>query len=123
VLHGGSYISLGFSIGAAGNEFVYISDVKVIPPDTMAYLKSLPRIKTLVLDSLKWDTDNFGHASLREVLPWVDELQPERVFLVGAGCGWGDHDKANEDLATKRGYPHVQLAFDGMFLEGFKLYD
>lgn len=53
MLHGGDYISLGFSIGRAG-EFVYISDVKAIPPDTMAYLKSLPRIKTLVLDSLKW---------------------------------------------------------------------
>lgn len=69
------------------------------------------------------DTDNFGHASLREVLPWVDELNPERVYLVGAGCGWGDHDKANEELATKRGYPHVQLAHDGLFLEGFRLYE
>jgi len=65
VLHGGDYISLGFSIGRPG-EFVYISDVKAIPPETWAYLKSLPRIKTLVLDSLKWDTDNFGHASLKE---------------------------------------------------------
>lgn len=69
------------------------------------------------------DTDNFGHASLREVLPWVDELQPERVYLVGAGCGWGDHDKANEELAAKRGYPHVQLAHDGLYLEGFQLYE
>lgn len=55
VLHGGSYISLGFSIGKEG-EFVYISDVKAIPPETMAYLKSLPKINTLVLDSLKWGT-------------------------------------------------------------------
>lgn len=55
VLHGGDYISLGFSIGKEG-EFVYISDVKAIPPDTWAYLKGLSRIKTLVLDSLKWGT-------------------------------------------------------------------
>lgn len=60
---------------------------------------------------------------MREVLPWVDELQPGRVYLVGAGCGWGDHDKANEELATKRGYPHVQLAHDGLYLEGFQLYE
>lgn len=66
------------------------------------------------------DTNNFGHASLREVLPWVDELKPEQVYLVGAGCGWGDHDRANEELA-KRGYPHVQLAHDGLFLESFQL--
>ena len=63
---------------------------------------------------------NYAHASVDEVLPWVDDLKPEQVWLVGAGCGWGDHDEANAELA-RRGYPQVQLAHDGLFLEGFRL--
>jgi hypothetical protein len=50
VYHGGEYVSLGFSIGKF-NEFVYISDVKIIPIDIMIYLKSL-KIKTLVIDAI-----------------------------------------------------------------------
>jgi hypothetical protein len=50
VYHGGKYVSLGFSIGKY-SEFVYISDVKIIPKDTMIYLKTL-NIKTLVIDAI-----------------------------------------------------------------------
>lgn len=50
VYHGGKYVSLGFSIGKY-SEFVYISDVKIIPLDTMIYLKTL-KIKTLVIDAI-----------------------------------------------------------------------
>ncbi len=120
VHHGGDYVCLGFSIGKPG-EFVYISDVKDIPPTTMAYLKSLPVIKTLVLDCIKFQSGNYAHAAFEEVKAWVDALQPQKVWLVGMGCGIGDHDEANRKIQQELGYPQIELAWDGLYLEGFRL--
>lgn len=120
VLHGGDYICLGFAVGPPG-EFIYLSDVKEIPPETMQYLKDLPRIKTLVVDCLKMRAGNFAHTAFEEVREWIDELKPEKVWLVGMGCGIGDHDEANRIIQDEMGYPMVELAYDGLYLEGFRL--
>lgn len=117
VYHGGTYISLGFSFGEEG-EFVYISDVKIIPEETMIYLKSIPKIKTLVLDCLS-DSGIFSHFSLGEALATADMLQPDNLYLTGMGCGFGLHDDRQEKLSTLR--PNTNLAFDGLYLDGYKL--
>jgi len=119
VLHGGDYVCLGFGVGKPG-EFVYLSDVKDIPVETMSYLKALPKIKTLVVDCIKMTTGNFAHAAFEEVRGWVDELKPEKVWLVGMGCGIGEHDEANRKI-QEMGYPMVELAYDGLYVEGFAL--
>lgn len=116
VWHGGTYVSLGFSFGAAG-EFVYISDVKIIPEETWAYLRSLPRIKVLVLDAL--DRDGiFVHMGLTEALAVCEILKPEQAFFVGMCCDLGLHEELELELAQKGLNCH--LAYDGLLLEGFR---
>jgi phosphoribosyl 1,2-cyclic phosphodiesterase len=117
VYHGGTYISLGFSFGKEG-EFIYISDVKIIPEDTMNYLKSIPKIKTLVLDCLS-DTGIFSHFSLEEALATADILKPENLYLTGMGCGFGLHEDRQVKLSMQR--PNTYLAYDGLMLDGYSL--
>ena len=116
VYHGGTYVSLGFSIGSPG-QFVYISDVKIMPDASMAYLKSLPKIKVLVTDMLD-EEGIFSHMGLHEALALVAELCPEKVYFVGMACRLGLHSEIEARLAVIA--PHCQLAYDGLLLEGFK---
>lgn len=116
VWHGGQYVSLGFCFGKEG-EFVYISDVKVIPPETYGYLQGLPRIQTLVLDCL--DRNGiWSHIGLEEALEVVGVLQPEHTYLVGMSCGLGKHSDIEAELSEK--WPNVHLAYDGLLLSGFQ---
>ena len=110
-------MSLGFSIGKAG-EFVYISDVKIIPEDTMAYLKELPTIKVLVLDVLNQD-GIFAHMGLDEALAIVNILKPETVYFVGMSCSLGLHDDIEAKLALTT--PNAHYAYDGLILENFAM--
>jgi phosphoribosyl 1,2-cyclic phosphodiesterase len=86
----------------------------------MDYLKTIPKIDTLILDCLKRIPGNFAHASLEEALGWVADLKPRRALLVGMGCGIGDHDDANAYIRS-RGYEHVELAYDGLYVSGYQL--
>jgi phosphoribosyl 1,2-cyclic phosphate phosphodiesterase len=117
VYHGGTYISLGFSFGKPG-EFVYISDVKIIPPETYQYLRDLPRIKIFVIDCLTWK-GIFSHMGLDEALDVVKDLNPEKTYLTGMTCGMGDHDKINKKLAEYN--MNVELCYDGMVLDGMQM--
>lgn len=58
--------------------------------------------------------------NLPECLALLDQLQPQRAWLVGMCCEVGAHDAMNARLQAM-GYPHVQLAFDGMTLRGLPL--
>ena len=117
VWHGGEYVSLGFAIGDEG-EFVYISDVKIIPEPTMAYLRSIPQINTLVIDALNRD-GIWPHMGLEEALAVVADLQPKCAYFTGMACDIGFHDVVEAELAERA--PHTHLAFDGLTLEGFRM--
>jgi hypothetical protein len=58
--------------------------------------------------------------NLPECLALIDRLRPQRAFLVGMCCEVGGHDAMNERLKGL-GYPHVQLAYDGMVLRRLPL--
>ncbi len=125
VYHGGTYVSLGFCIGQEG-ELVYISDVKVVPEDSMRLLKNIqPRIKTLVIDVLDLAIGVFSHMGLVEAMEVVKILAPEKVFFVGMSCSIGLHEEA-EALLTER-YPEIiavteaHFAYDGLLIDGFLL--
>ncbi len=118
VYHGGTYVSLGFSFGEEG-EFIYISDVKIIPDETMAYLKSIPKIKVLVIDCLVPGIGILPHMGLDEALAAIEILRPERAYLVGMCCAMGLHDEA--DAMVQERSPITSLAYDGMVLEGFRM--
>ena len=117
VWHGGEYVSLGFAIGDAG-EFVYISDVKIIPEPTMLYLRSLPQINTLVLDALNRG-GIWPHMGLDEALAVVADLKPKCAYFTGMACDMGFHEVVEAELAERA--PHTHLAFDGLVLDGFKM--
>jgi phosphoribosyl 1,2-cyclic phosphate phosphodiesterase len=116
VYHGGKYISLGFSIGKPG-EFVYISDVKVIPKETWYYLKSLPRIKVLVIDSLD-KTGIWSHCGLDEAMDIVEALNPVQAYFTGISCGMGLHDETEQEIQQRN--RSISFAYDGMLLKSFK---
>jgi phosphoribosyl 1,2-cyclic phosphodiesterase len=112
VWHGGEYVSLGFSFGLEG-EFVYISDVKIVPPTTLAYLKAIPKIKNLVIDTL--DRDGiWSHMGLEESMQLITVLQPEKAFLTGMSCELGLHDDVQKELSSR--CANVFLAYDGLVL-------
>jgi phosphoribosyl 1,2-cyclic phosphodiesterase len=119
VLHGGDYVSLGFSIGKEG-EFVYISDVKLIPEETWKYLKSIPRIRYLVIDVLNW-TGIFSHMGCDEAIEVVNELQPEMVYFTGMSCGMGLHDEIEHKLHAELGHQNCFLAYDGLCVSGLAM--
>jgi phosphoribosyl 1,2-cyclic phosphodiesterase len=118
VYHGGKYISLGFSIGKPG-EFVYISDVKIIPEESMRYLMSLPRIKVFVIDVLNTD-GIFAHMGLNEAIEIVKILNPHFTYFTGMTCSIGLHDEIEAQLA--KSLPNAYYAFDGLQLGEFDLF-
>ena len=58
--------------------------------------------------------------NLTECLALLDQLQPQQAYLVGMCCEVGGHDSMDARLKAM-GYPHVQLAWDGMVLRGLPL--
>jgi phosphoribosyl 1,2-cyclic phosphodiesterase len=117
VFHGGEYISLGFSIGKEG-EFVYISDVKIIPESTMEYLRSIPQINTLVIDALN-RIGIWPHMGLEEALAVVETLRPKVAYFTGMACDMGMHDEIEAELAIRA--PNTHLAFDGLVLDNYEI--
>jgi phosphoribosyl 1,2-cyclic phosphodiesterase len=115
VWHGGKYVSLGFNFGNPG-EFVYISDVKIIPQESWDYLVSLPQIQVLVLDVLDWD-GIFSHMGMHEALAICDKLQPKAAYFTGMCCELGLHDDIEQYLQQRS--PNYHLAYDGLVLSDF----
>eukprot|EP00933_Yihiella_yeosuensis_P085019 TRINITY_DN9979_c1_g1_i1.p1 TRINITY_DN9979_c1_g1~~TRINITY_DN9979_c1_g1_i1.p1 ORF type:complete len:430 (-),score=54.49 TRINITY_DN9979_c1_g1_i1:245-1534(-) len=116
VLHGGTYVCMGFSFGANG-EFVYLSDLSKVPGDTMEYLEECA-LEVLVLDSLLKDRANYSHFGLPQALKLVRKLRPKRTLLIGMSCTF-DHERDDEELkklAATEGL-EVCLSYDGLVLE------
>jgi len=105
---------------ACGYSFLYISDVKDIPPETMAWLERVAQIgiDLLAVDALSRNPHT-THFHLDAALDFVRKLRPKRTILVGmSSCGIGDHDETNAELAllAESEGLHVELAYDGMQL-------
>lgn len=116
VWHGGTYVSLGFSFGKDG-EFVYISDVKIIPEETWKYLKSIPKIKVLVLDCLG-RCGIWSHCGLDEAIEIAKELSPEEVYFIGMGCGIGLHNDIEKEIQND--FTNFHYAYDELVLDNFE---
>ncbi|CAK9041240.1 Putative hydrolase C777.06c [Durusdinium trenchii] len=115
VLHGGTYVCLGFRFGAKG-EFVYLSDVSKVPDDTMKILKST-RAEVLVVDALLKTGPNYSHFGLPQALDLIRELRPQRAYLIGMSCQF-DHFHDNQQLFKLQSEGlHVELSYDGLEVE------
>eukprot|EP00928_Gymnodinium_smaydae_P099448 TRINITY_DN9488_c0_g1_i1.p1 TRINITY_DN9488_c0_g1~~TRINITY_DN9488_c0_g1_i1.p1 ORF type:complete len:209 (-),score=14.83 TRINITY_DN9488_c0_g1_i1:461-1087(-) len=115
VLHGGTYVCMGFTFGACG-EFVYLSDVSDIPEDTMDTLRHCVA-DVLVVDALLKSCQSYSHFSLTQALELIKQLRPSRAFLIGMACEF-DHEPDDAELAklAHEGI-NVSLSYDGLCID------
>src|SRR5467141_4224329 len=95
---------LGFRFGRAA----YLTDFSTIPDSSMALLEGLDE---LVLDALR-DIPHPMHQTVEQALALIQQLKPRRAWFTHIAHDL-PHAETNERL-VKVGYPHVQLAYDGL---------
>lgn len=104
--HGGTSV-LGFRIGSAA----YLTDFSRLPDESKPLLVGLD---DLILDALR-DTPHPMHLTVEQALEVVRELAPRRAWFTHIAHDL-PHEETNERL-RKVGFPHVQLAYDGLKFE------
>jgi riboflavin kinase/FMN adenylyltransferase len=103
MLHGDLEV-LGFRFGRAA----YLTDFSKIPDSSMALLEGLD---DLVLDALR-DIPHPMHQTVEQALALIQQLKPRRAWFTHIAHDL-PHAETNERL-EKMGFPHVQLAYDGL---------
>src|SRR3989441_4903844 len=106
MLHGDMEV-LGFRFGRAA----YLTDFSKIPGSSMALLEGLDE---LVLDALR-DIPHPMHQTVEQALALIQQLKPRRAWFTHIAHDL-PHAATNERL-VKMGFPHVQLAYDGLEFE------
>jgi phosphoribosyl 1,2-cyclic phosphate phosphodiesterase len=106
LLHGEMEV-LGFRFGRAA----YLTDFSKIPDSSMALLEGLDE---LVLDALR-DVPHPMHQTVEQALALIQQLKPRRAWFTHIAHDL-PHAETNARLA-KMGFPHVQLAYDGLEFE------
>ncbi len=102
VMHGGWDIH-GFRI----RDLVYVTDAKKIPDSSIELMRDA---SVLVLNALRHEPHPV-HLSLGEALAIIEEVQPDRAFLVHMSHELG-HDETNALLPEG-----VELAYDGLVVD------
>jgi phosphoribosyl 1,2-cyclic phosphate phosphodiesterase len=106
LLHGEMEV-LGFRFGRAA----YLTDFSRLPESSVPLLEDLD---DLILDALR-DIPHPMHQTVEQALALIDRLKPTRAWFTHIAHDLG-HEATNARL-KKAGYPHVQLAYDGLQLE------
>jgi len=106
LLHGEMDI-LGFRFGRAA----YLTDFSRLPESSVPLLEDLDE---LILDALR-DVPHPMHQTVEQALALIEKLKPRRAWFTHIAHDL-PHAATNERL-RKAGYPHVQLAYDGLELE------
>jgi len=89
------------------NDFAYATDLKMIPPDSLAGLMNLD---VLVLDCVR-HKPHTTHLCLEEALDYIEVLKPKRAFLTHL-----NHDILHE-RDSKLLPDNVQFAYDELVVE------
>ncbi|KNC76211.1 hypothetical protein SARC_11280 [Sphaeroforma arctica JP610] len=92
----------------------YLSDLHDLPPESLVFLKALPRIDLLVIDALS-RLPVGSHYSLGQATALARELRPLRSVCVGMTCQLGLHDVVNEELREiwETDRLRFEMAWDG----------
>jgi riboflavin kinase/FMN adenylyltransferase len=106
LLHGDMEV-LGFRFGRAA----YLTDFSVLPDSSMALLQGLDE---LILDALR-DIPHPMHQTVEQALALISRLKPRRAWFTHIAHDL-PHAETNARL-VKMGFPHVQLAYDGLQFE------
>jgi phosphoribosyl 1,2-cyclic phosphate phosphodiesterase len=97
----------GYRFGRAA----YLTDFSRLPEASLPLLEDLD---DLVLDALR-DVPHPMHQTVEQALALVDRLRPKRAWFTHIAHDL-PHEATNERL-RKSGYPHVQLAYDGLHFD------
>lgn len=106
LLHGDMNV-LGFRFAGAA----YLTDFSTIPDSSITLLEGLD---ALILDALR-DVPHPMHQTVEQALALIQRLKPRRAWFTHIA-----HDLAHaetNDRLVKLGFPHVQLAYDGLQFE------
>ena len=106
LLHGDMRV-LGFRFGRAA----YLTDFSTMSDSSMALLEGLDE---LILDALR-DVPHPMHQTVDSALALIEKLKPRRAWFTHIAHDL-PHAETNERL-IKMGFPHVQLAYDGLQFE------
>ncbi len=106
LLHGEMEV-LGFRFGRAA----YLTDFSVLPDSSTPLLQDLDE---LVLDALR-DIPHPMHQTVEQALVLIERLKPRRAWFTHIAHDL-PHAETNQRLLNM-GYPHVQLAYDGLQFE------
>jgi len=106
LLHGDMEV-LGFRFGRAA----YLTDFSSLPDSSLALLHDLDE---LILDALR-DIPHPMHQTVDQALALVKKLNPRRAWFTHIAHDL-PHRETNERL-VRLGFPHVQLAYDGLSFE------
>jgi phosphoribosyl 1,2-cyclic phosphate phosphodiesterase len=106
LLHGDMKV-LGFRFGRAA----YLTDFSSMSDSSMALLEGLDE---LILDALR-DIPHPMHQTVDSAIALIEKLKPRRAWFTHIAHDL-PHAETNERLA-RMGFPHVQLAYDGLQFE------
>jgi phosphoribosyl 1,2-cyclic phosphate phosphodiesterase len=106
LLHGEMKV-LGFRFGRAA----YLTDFSTLPDSSVALLEGLDE---LILDALR-DVPHPMHQTVDQALSLIEKLKPRRAWFTHIAHDL-PHAETNQRL-VKLGFPHVQLAYDGLQFE------
>lgn len=106
LLHGDMKV-LGFRFGRAA----YLTDFSSVSDSSLALLEGLDE---LILDALR-DIPHPMHQTVDQALALIERLNPRRAWFTHIAHDL-PHAETNERLA-RLGFPHVQLAYDGLQFE------
>lgn len=104
--HGGMSV-LGFRVGG----MAYLTDFSRVPAESKLLLEDLD---DLILDALR-DVPHPMHQTVAQALELITELQPRRAWFTHIAHDL-PHKETNERL-VREGFPHVQMAYDGLRFE------
>ncbi len=95
---------LGYRIG----KLAYITDMKTIDEDEMAYLQ---HVDTLVVNALR-EKPHHSHQTLSEAVAFAKRVGARQTWLIHSSHDIGRHAEVNQSLPS-----NIQMAYDGMVVE------
>jgi len=98
---------LGFRVG----WLAYLTDFSRLPEQSKPLLAG---VDDLVLDALR-DIPHPMHQTVQQALDLVTELRPRRAWFTHIAHDL-PHQETNQRL-LRQGFPHVQMAYDGLHFE------
>lgn len=101
VMHGKMPI-FGYRFGS----MAYITDMRVIADDELAWLKG---VDTLVVNALRWKKEHHSHMLVNDAIEFSKRIGAKRTYLIHVTHDIGLYEEANRQLP--QGF---QIACDGM---------